>query len=100
MSFWLRFERTAIANESHCAYFCVNSVTEVVIYVCIFSSDVDECLEKLCPVNAIFRNTEGSYNCSCLPGMIHNKLTNLCEGEEYTAVIAFHTTRSDLFIEI
>ena len=50
----------------------------------LYLADVDECLSTPCPVNGICRNTFGSYNCSCLPGMSHNKLNNLCEGKQET----------------
>ena len=59
------------------------------MHVC-FQIDVDECLGTPCPVNGICHNTLGSFNCSCLPGMSHNKLANLCEGEVDTVALNAH----------
>ena len=50
----------------------------------LYIADVDECLGTPCPVDGICHNIFGSYNCSCLPGMSHNKLNNLCEGKQET----------------
>ena len=59
-----------------CSFVYTFFVLCYLLLIYVFFLDVDECLRSPCGKNAVCTNSEGSYQCSCKPGIKIDRWTD------------------------